>query len=300
MTYSLQRHKQGFSLIELSIVMAIIAILASSIIPIAIRSIQIRAGEKTALEMAMIQEASRNYYIDHKSWPAEGTDGIEGITTLKSTGYLNPNWVAENPWHGAYQISSTKLTLKVSTTNVPVQWTKLVASHLPEAGYKDNDTNVTSTISSWEKFGLQPGVIVAWSGSIKTIPAGWALCDGTNGTPDLRDKFIVGARQDDTGISKSNIMGILFQTGGSTTHNHGGSTGPHQLTIAEMPSHSHTFDIHDGLGGGPGLAHRDFNALAEGPKETTDTTGGNQSHSHPIFSDYNVPPFYALAFIMKL
>ncbi len=43
------------------------------------------------------------------------------------------------------------------------------------------------------------GVIVMWSGRIADIPPGWALCDGTNGTPDLRDRFIVGARQDDGG-----------------------------------------------------------------------------------------------------
>ena len=53
---------EAFSLIELSISMAVIAILTSSIIPIAIRSFQIKAAEKTALEVIMIQDASRNYY----------------------------------------------------------------------------------------------------------------------------------------------------------------------------------------------------------------------------------------------
>lgn len=36
-------------------------------------------------------------------------------------------------------------------------------------------------------------IIVLWSGAIVDIPAGWALCDGNNNTPDLRDKFIIGA-----------------------------------------------------------------------------------------------------------
>ena len=45
------------------------------------------------------------------------------------------------------------------------------------------------------EYGVPRGVIVMWSGSIADIPQGWALCDGTNGTPDLRDRFVVGARQ---------------------------------------------------------------------------------------------------------
>ncbi|HQZ60518.1 MAG TPA: hypothetical protein PLQ39_12655, partial [Acinetobacter sp.] len=44
------------------------------------------------------------------------------------------------------------------------------------------------------------------------IPSGWNLCDGTNGTPDLRDKFIVGASQDEGGIAKTNILGTLTKT----------------------------------------------------------------------------------------
>jgi len=66
------------------------------------------------------------------------------------------------------------------------------------------------------------GVIVMWSGSIATIPSGWALCDGANGTPDLRDRFVVGA-----GSSYS-----VGATGGENIHT---------LTVAEMPSHNHTY-----------------------------------------------------------
>src|SRR6478609_6250644 len=41
------------------------------------------------------------------------------------------------------------------------------------------------------------GVILMWSGAIVAIPAGYALCDGTNGTPDLRKKFVYGANTTD-------------------------------------------------------------------------------------------------------
>lgn len=73
---------------------------------------------------------------------------------------------------------------------------------------------------------LDSGFIALWFGSIASIPAGFVLCDGNNGTPDLRDKFVVGAgdtyNPDDTGGS------VLHQhdfTGDG--HSHGISGGPH-------------------------------------------------------------------------
>lgn len=64
------------------------------------------------------------------------------------------------------------------------------------------------------------GVIALWKGSIATIPAGWLLCNGANGTPDLRDKFIVGAITDASCVAKTCLTGSLTQSGGSTCHCH--------------------------------------------------------------------------------
>lgn len=97
------------------------------------------------------------------------------------------------------------------------------------------------------------GGIIMWSGSIATIPANWYLCNGSNSTPDLRDKFIVGATADDAGVAKTNIAGSLSQTGGATGHSHSGHaalshsgfsitdhTGlTHGLTIANHPDLTH-------------------------------------------------------------
>lgn len=101
------------------------------------------------------------------------------------------------------------------------------------------------------------GIITMWSGPVTSIPAGWALCDGTNGTPDLRNKFVKGVPNSTTN------PGV---TGGNATHNHNGVTG----TTA-----------------GGGAAGDYSNALTH-------------SHSHPINSDSNLPPYYEVAFIMKL
>ena len=115
------------------------------------------------------------------------------------------------------------------------------------------------------------GIITMWSGSIATIPPGWALCDGTNGTPDLRNRFIVGA-------GSSYAVGA---TGGEATHT---------LTINEMPAHTHTYAKETGascnIGGSNTPASQQISTA-------TSSTGAGQSHE-------NRPPYYALAYIMKL
>ena len=109
------------------------------------------------------------------------------------------------------------------------------------------------------------GMIIMWNSTVASIPSGWVLCDGNNSTPDLRDKFIVGAKQDDSGTAKTNVTGSLLQTGGSnsTTTSIGNSAGgariwtavnQYQLGVQKV-DHTHTADV--------------------------------------------IPPFYALCFIMK-
>lgn len=117
------------------------------------------------------------------------------------------------------------------------------------------------------------GMIVMWSGRIDQIPTGWALCNGQNGTPDLRDRFIVGA-------GNSYAVGT---TGGAATVT---------LTINEMPAHTHVFSRIFGHIDGGGMFPGGNN---DSPtwQDTTNSTGGNQPHE-------NRPPYYALAFIMKL
>jgi hypothetical protein len=121
--------------------------------------------------------------------------------------------------------------------------------------------------------GVPSGIIAIWSGSIATIPNGWVICDGTNSTPDLRDRFVIGA-----GSGQA-----VDATGGST------STGAHTLTIAQMPSHTHSGQ----QAGGP-RADGD-NQKIVGSGSTTGATGGSGSHTHTG----SLPPYYALAYIMK-
>ena len=122
-------------------------------------------------------------------------------------------------------------------------------------------------------FGIVPsGGIVMWSGAINAIPTGYQLCNGTNGTPDLRDRFIVGA-----GSAYS-----IGDTGGSNTVT---------LSESQLPAHTHRFSRIDEAVETGGAT------VMDGPTSGTDfspeTIGNGDAHE-------NRPPYYALAYIMRM
>lgn len=150
------------------------------------------------------------------------------------------------------------------------------------------------------------GGIIMWSGSIASIPANWALCNGSNGTPNLQDKFIVGA---------GNTYAVAA-TGGSPNavvvdHTHAAGT----LTAADAGSHNHQFRGYDSNAeGGGGATNIEFvNTWVEtGWTRGTGnvSTVGNHTHSisgsvaNPVGGvsgvNANLPPYYALAYIMRI
>src|SRR3990172_420875 len=88
--------------------------------------------------------------------------------------------------------------------------------------------------------GVPIGGIIMWSGTVATIPATWQICDGTNGTPDLRDKFVVGAKQDDGGVAKTNVTGSLTQSGGSISYTPAGSNSAPTFSGTTLSDHVHS------------------------------------------------------------
>lgn len=108
------------------------------------------------------------------------------------------------------------------------------------------------------------GSIIIWSGSIVSIPSGYALCDGTNGTPDLRDRFVVGA-------GSTYAVGA---SGGSATHAH----------TASQTLHLHQLDSGADIAAGTDLND-----------ETTEA-----APDITVQSSSSLPPYYALCYIMKL
>lgn len=151
------------------------------------------------------------------------------------------------------------------------------------------------------------GAIVLWSGSVASIPTGWQITDGTNGTPDLRDKFVVGA-------GSTHNPG---DTGGSDTvdlrHDHGDtdneSSHTHSVSITSNPDGAHSHALQAGtaiIDSTPG-GDRSITTDVENNHDhlVSGTSGAGSAHSHNIpnalsATTENRPAFYALAFIQRI
>ena len=131
----------------------------------------------------------------------------------------------------------------------------------PTAAYGTNTTQLATT--AFVQAAIPSGVILLWSGSIATIPGGWALCNGSNGTPDLRDRFVVGA-----GSTYS-----VGATGGSNTVT---------LDATQIPSHTHTLSA-TGTTSGQSAGHtHTFSGTTSGQSATHTHSVSDPGHSHTI------------------
>ena len=160
------------------------------------------------------------------------------------------------------------------------------------------------------------GGIIMWSGSIATIPPSWRLCNGANGTPNLQDRFLVGA-------GSGYAVGA---TGGSAnatlvSHSHTGTTGGHSVDHSHFvpdPGHAHTLNYEvplrtDDVDRGTGSSAFSIdNSVVPGTSASgtgiTNTNGTSNNHTHDFTTstqgssatNANLPPYYALAFIMRV
>jgi len=134
------------------------------------------------------------------------------------------------------------------------------------------------------------GMIMLWSGSSATIPSGWVLCDGTNSTPDLRNRFVVGATSTyavgATGGSADAIVVSHTHTATVTDSGHTHSTG--------TTGTSYLSDV----SGGGGRTHPYLNGGSTTGSSTTGITVAN-STTGSSGTNANLPPYYALCYIMK-
>tara|TARA_Y100000287_G_scaffold49460_1_gene38522 strand:- start:666 stop:2072 length:1407 start_codon:yes stop_codon:yes gene_type:complete len=187
------------------------------------------------------------------------------------------------------------------------------------------------------------GGIILWSGAANAIPTGWVLCDGQNSTPDLRNRFVVGAGDayavdatggsaDATLVSHTHGSGNLG-TGNAGSHSHSGNTNntgdhSHSGNTNNTGSHAHRWgtDDNDGASGAgnpdanggqtwkawtddQGAHSHNINTNNSGSHSHNINTNNTGDHSHNVSGDTassgssatgaNLPPYYALCYIMK-
>ena len=223
---------------------------------------------------------------------------------------------------GALSGTTASFSGAVNSTNSVLSGTPTA----PTAAAGTNTTQIATTAFAIAN-GFPAGGIIMWSGSIASIPTGFALCNGSSGTPDLRDRFIVGAGS----------TYAVNATGGSASvtpaGSISGSTGGTAITEAQMPKHFHrTWGPWPGYtgpsvpgvdspgtsypgrgvfnGGTPDDGAYDYGTWSVGGDATSGSTstgtGAASEHSHSLSASFsgtsqtNLPPYYALAYIMKL
>jgi hypothetical protein len=180
----------------------------------------------------------------------------------------------------------------------------------PTASAGTNNTQVATTafVTTAVAASFPTGGIIMWSGSVASIPSGWALCNGSNGTPDLRNRFVVGAGSTyavaATGGSADAITVAhthTFTASGTTANK--SLTGSFKVGGPNQSPDGTIFTAGGDTGARPGL---DF---ASGSQHTinfnashdhTFTASGTTASTGSSGTNANLPPYYALAYIMKL
>jgi len=164
----------------------------------------------------------------------------------------------------------------------------------PTASAGTNTTQIATTafVTTAITSAFPSGGIILWSGSVATIPSGWVLCNGSNSTPDLRDRFVVGAGS----------TYAVAATGGSAnaivvSHTHTATS-----TVTD-PGHLHTYRENTSPEYvGTGVFRTDVwndsttNTSTASTGITVSTTNSTEGSSG---TGANLPPYYALCYIMK-
>jgi microcystin-dependent protein len=163
----------------------------------------------------------------------------------------------------------------------------------------ENWDSVDTELKAVADHKVPSGGIIMWSGAIGAIPSGWYLCDGDNGTPNLKDRFIVGA-------------GNNYAVGAT------GGADSVTLDGTQIPSHTHTFSGTTSTDGDHSHGYTYYQGpyngeccggytVANYPQSGTTSTAGNHNHTFSGTTaatgggsaHENRPPYYALAYIMK-
>lgn len=158
----------------------------------------------------------------------------------------------------------------------------------PTASAGTNTTQIASTafVTTAVASVFPSGGIIIWSGSSASIPSGWVLCNGSNSTPDLRDKFVVGA-------GSTYAVGATGGSANAIVVSH-----THTATVTD-PGHSHSYTSSTfNCNQNSGQVQAGVAATGTTASNTTGITVANSTEGSSG-TNANLPPYYALCYIMK-
>ena len=218
-----------------------------------------------------------------------------------------------NDWEALYavhevggnenRVSFQIVTYHTGTYQAPSNWLLVAVLNNDDRTVKMG-TGVSvaagSSYSSAAGNSLPRGAIIMWSGA--AAPAGWALCDGQNNTPDLRGRFVLGAGAGSgltprSGAQTGGAERVVLAVNEMPSHAHGVSDPGHMHTWtasrqrAGIDDNNNTQELSKGDAGAPDTMSKGTDTKVTGI--SIQAAGGNAAHE-------NMPPFYVLAFIMKL
>jgi hypothetical protein len=275
-----------------------------------------------------------------------------GVTAGSNIGFANTGTVSGPPGLTVVMAQGTSAVAALTLTMAGALHT---AASVDAPSIKKNGSEL-----------LPSGLISMWFGTLGSIPAGWVLCDGTNSTPDLRNRFVLGAGGSGytgpggtggaftatatTSASGSHSHGGQTEPGGGISmapststngaHSHAGATAGYALTVNDLPPHQHNVpgmvigattagQSYYGLGAdqslsgvtssssvqntsvsspaGAGFGHaHGINSDGDHVHSVTIITADHRhaidldgSHAHTVTAS-STPPYYALAYIMKV
>jgi microcystin-dependent protein len=270
-------------------------------------SVNVTAGNVTLTSLNGVVDEARSSVLS-----VTGTPGATRVITIPN---VNKNYTVQNSTANIVQIKTSAGTafdcpplshsyVSCNTSNVVVgrsittganAITSLAAPFAspaftgvptaPTAAVGTNTTQLATT--AFVQAAIPTGSIILWSGSIVSIPAGWALCNGASGTPDLRDRFVVGA---------------------GTTYAVNATGGANTVTLdgTQIPSHTHTGSgttastnlahTHSGTTVSADISHTHAVSGNTGNQSVdhthTGTTNGGGAHNHLLqYRDGGTGPF---------
>jgi hypothetical protein len=216
-------------------------------------------------------------------------------------------WYEENVIPGAGSITTSMLsgTITFDATRLRAVAAPGVEKRIlvfDDAGVPTVE-NLTTTLQQLLDEVVPLGTMAYYKGDTSLLPSTWAVCDGTNGTPNLRGLFLIGSN-DSTFPPDSTGGSSTINSGAAGDHTHGGATGSTALTIDQIPSHTHTYENVITGSGSPFLSGgtawgkvTNNTGAAGGGLGHTHTIGASGTHQHTVTI---LPPYYSAVIIMRV